>query len=293
MPKNPHVRGLIIFVISMCTGIFLLGAIYLPIIVGRVGVKAPPTASSETSSRHKPAAKPGTMLVAVEESARSADIFLLIRIDVITDRITLTSLPPEMQASRGKRTDTLEAFYRQAGIRETMGAVESLFDIEIDRYMVIDSGVWVDNINRIGTVEATLPSDLYYRDRETGYTISLGAGLGRLDGGQLLSLFRYNRLTGQGTAGHQLEAELFASWINQNFTEDLLARLDTLFTTLVNEVDTTLSMPDYVGGKELLQYFASLGSPAVALPVTGEYASGFETFYIAQESMEAIQASYR
>ena len=235
-------------------GVLLLGSLYLPVLLGGgARLPAPVDAAPTEPVPRAPEGEPGTLLTVIESQTPPVTAFLLFRMDA--GGITVTSLSGEESVSAaGER---LAELYRRRGIRAAADGLADGMALTIDRYLILELTDAARMIDRAGPLEVTLPEAIYYRDRTTGYTISLGAGLQRLDGSRLLAILLYNRLTYQGDPGRRMDAALLEDWIAQNLTPAFCERLEDYFLDLVGCAETDLSMPDYLAARSNLQHLAA------------------------------------
>lgn len=115
------------------------------------------------------------------------DTMMLARIDPVTKKATLISLPRDTRISiSGHGTQKLNAAYALGGIRAARSTVEDLSNVHISHYAIVDMDGLAQVVDAVGGIDVEVPVTIDDPDAQ-GY---LDAGWQTLDGQQALVLCR-------------------------------------------------------------------------------------------------------
>lgn len=197
-----------------------------------------------------------------------AIFFALVRLDMLSGRIPVILLPPQMILDEETGYGSLAEAYQKGGAEAVARALETAYSISVDRYADGDGQSLIDTINRVGIAEYELSQDLSYN--ENGMFISLSAGRQLIDGQKFLDILRYPKYKGGQLEQCGEGARLIASYINSRLGAVLGQNAESLVSGLLDLVDTNLSYLDFESRLPALNFLSKLsGEPAQAYTLTG------------------------
>ena len=119
-----------------------------------------------------------------------SDTMVLVRINPNNYSISLVSIPRDTTATLDGHTTKINEIYRVKGPEALVDNVSLLTGVSIDFYMDMGFVDFVNFVNALGGIEATVPIKMGWRDIIGGEMVTLSAGFQFLDGTQALTLAR-------------------------------------------------------------------------------------------------------
>lgn len=132
------------------------------------------------------------LVLGLDAGGRLSDVILVISIDRDENHAHFLSIP------RDTRVQIEGAGYRKANAAYALGSAdlavhtfETLLDVKIDGYLVIDFGGFENLIDAIGGIPIEVEAPMKYTDRAGGLYIDIAAGYQVLDGETAIDYVRY------------------------------------------------------------------------------------------------------
>ena len=220
----------------------------------------------------------------------NAGTYVLARFDPAGGRVPIVSFPAETLVQNGTRQQTLAEVYKYGGAEHTRRCLAQTLGIAIDRYVRMDVNAFIACAAAIGSVEYDLPQPLTIG--EGGMRVVMQQGRQLLDGKKVADMIRYDRYEGGELTRCEQTTALAAAIVNQRMDIALSTVIDSIFSKIVNAVDTNISYPDYDSRKQAAAFLARLGQePAVALAVSGQFNED-ETQYTLTDTFTAMLTQY-
>jgi len=204
-----------------------------------------------------------------EKFTGRTDTIMLLRFDP-AGQITLLSIPRDTQVQiPGVGTAKVNAANVYGGIGEVKATIgELLPNVQLDRYVRIDTSGLGAVIDAIGGVEVEVPDRMFYEDKTQGLLIDLYPGRQVLNGKQAEAFSRYRgdinadigRIKRQQILLQAVQKKLSNPWT--------LARLKPLIETIKSHIDSDLTMDEMIA---LTSFSLSLSPDRVeSLTLPGE-----------------------
>lgn len=175
--------------------------------------------------------------------------FLLMRSAPVHKQITFIGLPSDMSVG-GK---TMKETYTGSGASVLCKETGSALNVEIDRYMVLDTEAFQKLCNIFGGANFVVPGGV------KGFPSS--AGEQYLGPQQMEKLISYGGFSGE-TQRISTAASLITAMVNQANGERIADNLDNTFDTLVNMTETDISALDYQEMKYGIKFLLKFTKPA-------------------------------
>ncbi|MCC6483738.1 MAG: LCP family protein [Armatimonadetes bacterium] len=175
------------------------------------------------------------------------DTIVLAHLDFAQRQVNLLSIPRDtlVRIPGYSGRHKINAANALGGPELTAQTVENLIDIKPDGYVLVDYKVFQTLIDQAGGVQVNVPKQLDYDDNWGNLHIHLKPGPQHLNGEQALGLVRF-RHSNDGRADSDQERiarqqMLLASARHQFTRPAMLLRLPEVFSTLMEQTDTTLT----------------------------------------------------
>ncbi|MBR5496092.1 MAG: LCP family protein, partial [Oscillospiraceae bacterium] len=199
----------------------------------------------------------------------TAQTYMLMRFDAVEKVVYISALPNNTLSTVNTKTATLSEHYEYGGVSQVITAVENAYKVSVDRYVHFNKQNFVHLIDMIGGVEYYVPDNL-----KRG-SVNLFAGVQLLDGRRLYEFLTYQN-SGDSRREQTIDAVMLAL-INNTIGENFVQYLDTVYYTLINEVDTNVSFYDYSYRKNAIEQILLQKNKAKVVAVSGKtMQNGFE-----------------
>ncbi len=207
-----------------------------------------------------------------EEENYSDAMFFLFRWEFESGRIPVTALPAETVLTAGEREDTLAGHMTYGGIPQVKNALLTTLGAQADRYMILSLTDFAGFVDKLGGVDYTIPSRLFYKENETLVT-ALEPGFQHLNGTMMIQLLSYPEWSEGREKEIDVQQEVLTALFNQHSREDTLQELPALFRSLANQARTDLSAPLAEEILKAYQPFLDREEPARVRTLDGAFAS--------------------
>lgn len=221
----------------------------------------------------------------------TAGTYILARFDPARGKVPITVLPPQTMVHNGTREQTLATVYQYGGADHTRNVLAATLNIPIDRYVRVSEDAFVSCASAIGSVEFKLPYNLNLQ--QGGMTVTLQKGVQLLDGKKVASIIRYEGYDGGELSRCAVTAELTAAIVNQRMDIALSTVADSVFSKIINLIDTDISYPDYDNRKAAAVFLAQLGQqPAAPMTVAGIFNEDNTQYTLADTFLARLAQSF-
>ena len=160
----------------------------------------------------------------------NTDALMVVSLSADQSRLTLISLPRDtvdVPLADGSTWDgKINSLYRERGIEELVGAMETLYGIPIDAHVVLDMDDFARLVDAVGRITVSPPAPL----EDPIVDLDLAAGEQELDGATTLSYVRTRVDKDYGRMGRQQEVlvALISRLVDPETDLDLRGALDSL-----------------------------------------------------------------
>ncbi len=280
-----------LFALSFAVTFLIVGLMFLVVAFGALPQNTPPpeTQPSFGDGAYLPKSEDRlTLLVIGEDGVTGTLTFALMGFFPDTGNITVAVLPKDTYLEGEHRSDTLSGIYRAGGGEMVSSALSSVLEVSMDRYAVIQSGEFVDLVNRVGSVDFEIPYDL----SDTMGQLSLGMGLQQLDGSKMLDVFLAAFPNGEPQRCN-LTAQIISTVINTHLPLMQGPEAEEVFLAAVNACETDFTQLDFESRREAARFLAELSvRPAGALSISGMYQTPENVFLLDEQSAELLRSTY-
>ncbi len=242
--KRGCLRPLII--VAAVAVLLIVGFLWLKNPAGLVPDRAAAAAAGQTASEDKLY----VLLVGSDENegiigSGRADTIIVASVDIKTKELFFLSIPRDSYVPiEGHGNDKINHAYAYGGIELLQQTVESLLNIPIDYYALIDFAGFEDVVDALGGVEIEVDKRMYYQTYDG--LIDIEAGVQRLDGEKALQYVRF-RADSLGDITRVSRQQTLMKAIVHEFVENNgYWKLPQLLPAINRAVETNLSTLDMV-----------------------------------------------
>ncbi|MBE9102019.1 LCP family protein [Vacuolonema iberomarrocanum] len=190
------------------------------------------------------------VLDAPEDSAAvfsgRSDTMLLVRLDPTANTVNLLSIPRDTQVYIPDLGITkINHANWEGGAELAARTVSENFDnVEIDRYVRVDTDAFQEIVDLVGGVEVYVPEPMQYTDLTQGLEIDLEPGLQVLNGDEAEQFARYRRGATGDIGRVQRQQQLLRALQVQVARPSVIPKVPQAIELLQQHIDTNLSLEE-------------------------------------------------
>lgn len=218
-----------------------------------------------------------------DESGRS-DAMILVSVSSKTNSIYLTSLLRDIYVDiPGHDGNRLNAAYAYGGPELLMETLEQNFDIEVNRYMLVNFQAFANLVDAVGGVDLELSNEevqyvngylveynqLEGRAEGTDYLDTSLSGKIHLNGPQALAYCR-NRYIGSDFARTERQRKVISAAV-KNAPLALVTNADTLIEGVMSNITTNLTKSELSGLMMQAPWMLTYDMVSASIPLEGTY----------------------
>lgn len=272
--------------ILIVAGILISGAGYAYYLVKKAQLTAEksyePVENRDGSVLRENAAKPLDDNVAIlfigvddsetrkQESNKSrSDALLLATLNNKEKTIKLVSIPRDsfVYIPEVGYKDKINHALFEGGTKATIDTVENLLEVPIDYYVRMNFNAFIDVVDALDGVYATVPYNRLEKDEKDVYSIQLTKGYQKLDGRQALALARTRKLDNDIERGKR-QQEILLAIANKATSASSIMKYDDVMDAVGKNMKTDMTFDEM---KSFLSYLKD-GIP----PVDTLYLKGYD-----------------
>lgn len=230
------------------------------------------------------------LVMCTDADGLRTDAMMLASYDTEENTVNMLSVPRDLRMYIGNRYQKVNAAHAYStngqigGARAACEAVSRLTGVPINYYIDFSFATVEKVMDSIGPVTFTVP-DLYndgvgmvYDDPAQDLHINLPPGTYELDGEQVVHLLRYRKgnpdpITGirpgyvnGDTDRIKVQQDFIKTLVEQKLNVSLVKKLPTIFSDVMSEIDTNLSVADVIKYSRYLTDFTSAGIRSETIP---------------------------
>lgn len=277
-------KGFGIFISTFCISFVILSALFLLFMLYTRTAKVE-TVEPDVPKEHIVTAKENMtlLLLASDNITNPPELILLASYRAPQGQLSLLLLPPETVCQREGRTDTLEGWYDYEGVRGCLNSVNTLLNVDIQRYLRTDGNGLAALIDFLGGVEYEIPGDFTIGSEQ------FYAGRQLLDGRRLKTLLFFPDSYGAAEVARQ--RELTSLLAESRLNESFAGEYDRFTATLFDCCETNLSQFDFLERREGFTSHLRNHSLALStLSLEGDYSANHTRFTPDSTSIRDIQS---
>lgn len=205
------------------------------------------------------------LIVGTDDGGTRADTMMIgsfnadtVNLDLISiPRDTVINLEPELQQkirdddrfvpTNGymQMNEVLHYSGEEHGIENTIIQLETMFNIDLEYYVVVDLDAFVYLVDAIGGVEFNVPERMYYTDPYQDLYIDLQPGLQVLSGKKAEGMVRYRSYGQADLKRIQVQQDFMYVMISQLLsTSNIMNTIPAMIDTMITYVDTNFKVSE-------------------------------------------------
>lgn len=229
-------------------------------------------------------------ILAMLGDANDLDFACLISFQPDMDRIVSMPIPVWIKSSTDSQY-SLNKQYEMGGYIKAVDFLTDEFNIKIDKWIYMTSEQAANVIELLGSVELEIPESVNYSYMDTPFILSKGIHI--LDGDTIIKLI-YNTNWSQGfKQSSEFLGYTVCETINQSFNTAHLELGEELFTKIINNMNTNITMYDFISNYNSLKSLADInnGNICINVNIEGEFTDQNGTF-IPNNNIKSVLEEY-
>lgn len=218
-----------------------------------------------------------------------SDFIMVARYNPSTGNVSLLSIPRDTKYNGLNAPNTtyykINAIYQNRNIEKIKDKIETLLDIQIDKYLVFDHKALWNIVDAIGGVTVDVPLNMNYDDPAQNLHIHIKKGVQRLDGKDAEGFVRFRKNNdGNGYPGGdiqriQTQQKFIKAFITECMKPTNIIKLPGIAADLISDVKTDISLDLILYYLEDIATFDMEKVTMATLPGTDKTIEGI-SFYI-------------
>lgn len=251
--KNIYQKLTTFFIVIFAIGVVLWSSIYA---VNRViGEDSLATQAGSNDSKVSTKKKSEINALIVGTNQNLTDTMMYVNYNVETGKVAMMSIPRDTYITNEYCVGhKLNSLYRGKNTQAFVEQIEELIGVDIDYYLIFDSKMLIDIVDKVGGVEVDVPVRMKYDDPTQNLHIDLKKGTQVLNGKQAEQFVRYRKGNdGSGYARGDLQRTEVQQQFIKNFISTVLSAKN--FTKIPDLINVALDNTDTnITAREALKY---------------------------------------
>ncbi len=223
------------------------------------------------------------LLILDEPEEKCSSTFVLLRSIPKEKKIMFLGLPTNMIYLIDGEQHSLKGSYDAGGSASAVSFVESVFGIDVDRYMKFNSDALVKACDLVGGVTYPVKVNMvgFYNDGSEQY----------LDGHKIDQLMTYSMFDEGEVQRAYIASSLLSDMVNQADGNRLSQNFDNAFQTIINMIDTDVTPVDYKKRKAAIKGMLERGT-TISRFLTMDGSRADSDFIPSETFIQTIRAEY-
>ena len=251
--KNIYQKLTTFFIVIFAIGVVLWTSIYA---VNRViGEDSLATQAGSNDSKVSTKKKSEINALIVGTNQNLTDTMMYVNYNVETGKVAMMSIPRDTYITNEYCVGhKLNSLYRGKNTQAFVEQIEELIGVDMDYYLIFDSKMLIDIVDKVGGVEVDVPVRMKYDDPTQNLHIDLKKGTQVLNGKQAEQFVRYRKGNdGSGYARGDLQRTEVQQQFIKNFISTVLSaknltKIPDLINVALDNTDTNIT------AREALKY---------------------------------------
>lgn len=256
--KTNQISIAIIFFITVLASIIIIGIaafIAIDLYLFKPQEKQKP---KQTGWINTPDSFNSTTVLFCIENKKALESLMLVRISPEYKEVLCVPVSVNTLAKVSVENKTLGSYYKSEGINGVKKGIKSTFDIEVQRYVILDNKSFEKLVEKMGGLYYSVPSNMYYEDPQTSEVTNYKpSDIKRLYFGKdILKIINYPLYKDGEADKLKVSGSIIASLINQysNNKGQIREGISESAQWIMDNTITDITLNDVEAGKESFIY---------------------------------------
>ena len=188
------------------------------------------------------------LMMGLDKEETRSDVMMIAQLNLESNSINVLQIPRDTYIQNKRYDKKINSAYGAGGPEKSIQEVQTLVDIDIDKYAIVTTAGFRDVIDAVGGIYYDIPQDMNYDDPLQDLHIHLKAGYQLLDGDKAEQYVRCRYIYPTGDLGRVEAQSDFLKEAFKQITERYKSGDDVdtqrLITTLGDMVDTNFTLAE-------------------------------------------------
>lgn len=188
------------------------------------------------------------LMMGLDKEETRSDVMMIAQLNLESNSINVLQIPRDTYIQNKRYDKKINSAYGAGGAEKSIQEVQTLVDIDIDKYAIVTTAGFRDVIDAVGGIYYDIPQDMNYDDPLQDLHIHLKAGYQLLDGDKAEQYVRCRYIYPTGDLGRVEAQSDFLKEAFKQITERYKSGDDVdtqrLITTLGDMVDTNFTLAE-------------------------------------------------
>lgn len=212
-------------------------------------------ANVDTSYLNEPKKENVSLLFAgVDKDGLRTDSIIYIKYDTINNKMYMMSIPRDTYTTNPYATYKINSiYYGGKYTKEFVSEVESLLDVNIDYYAIINFNVMYDVIDKIGGLKITLEDEIWKLDKEKNeWYLAFPKGEQTLNASQVETLVRNRDYPDGDLTREKVQRQVITTLIENMMSSKNILKLPNILGEVLESTNTNVTI------REAMKYVTEL-----------------------------------
>lgn len=228
------------------------------------------------------------LVMGTDEGGLRSDVMILGVLNTKLNTVDLFSIPRDTRVKIDGSTYKINSALALGGPEQSVETVETLLNVTIDNYVLMDFDGFKNIIDILGGVDFYVPEDMYYRDPEQDLYIDLEEGQQHLDGDKAEQLVRYRQYKMGDEDRVKVQQDFLKALFEQKVNASLVLKAPKLISEISKYIETDVDLGAIVDYASLATKLSVENFHAQTLPGSAQRINGLSYFIVETEEAQAL-----
>ena len=190
------------------------------------------------------------LLMGLDKEETRSDVMMIAQLNLVNNGINILQIPRDTYINNKRYDKKINSAYGEGGPENSIKEIQTILDIDIDKYAIVTTSGFRDVIDAVGGVYYDVPQDMDYDDPYQDLHIHLKKGYQLLDGDKAEQYVRCRSIYSTGDIGRVEAQSGFIKEAIRQIIEKYQGESDVdtekLITELGDMVDTNFEFAEII-----------------------------------------------
>lgn len=230
------------------------------------------------------------LLMGLDKEETRSDVMMIAQLNLVNNGINILQIPRDTYINNKRYDKKINSAYGEGGPENSIKEIQTILDIDIDKYAIVTTSGFRDVIDAVGGVYYDVPQDMDYDDPYQDLHIHLKKGYQLLDGDKAEQYVRCRSIYSTGDIGRVEAQSGFIKEAIRQIIEKYQGESDVdtekLITELGDMVDTNFEFAEIIKYAPFLLNINMDNVNIMMIDGVPEYRNGI-SYFIANDKKNA------
>lgn len=194
------------------------------------------------------------LFAGVDKDGLRTDSIIYAKYDTVNNKLYMMSIPRDTYIDHPLATNKINTIYRGGKYTdEFVEVIETMLDVEIDYYGIINLNVVTDVVDKIGGLKITLDDEIWRLNKKTGeWYLAFPKGEQTLNAKQVQTLVRNRDYANGDISRGNMQRQVIVALIENLMTPKNLLKIMDIKDAVLNNTNTNVTV------REMMKYISEI-----------------------------------